>query len=494
MLETTDQREQRIAKLAELAANNIPAYVNSFHVTANITELLRSYAEITKEELEANEDHVTTTAGRIMSMRIQGKTSFAHIQSGTDRVQIYARIKELGEEGFKFYKSLDIGDFVGVTGRVFRTNTQELTILVTELTLLSKSLRPLPEKWHGLTNVETRYRQRYVDLIVNPHVKDIFIKRAKAIAAIRQFFLSRDFLEVETPMMHPIAGGAAARPFATHHNALNMSLYLRIAPELYLKRLIVGGFERVFEINRNFRNEGISTRHNPEFTMLEFYMAYADYNDLMPLTEQLYSSVAQEVAGTMKLTYQGQELDLTPPWTRLTIKEGILKYAEGVTPADLESEDALRRIAGSMGLDPKVSKGKLLMEIFEHVAEPHLVQPTFVMDFPTEVSPLSKAKADDPEFVERFEFYIACQEMGNAFTELNDPIDQKRRFEKQTEEHEKGDEEAHQMDEDFVRALEYGMPPTAGEGIGIDRLIMLLTDSPSIREVILFPHMRKEQA
>lgn len=493
MLETTDQREQRIAKLAELEANNIPAYVNSFHVTANITELLRLYADKTKEELEANE-YVTTTAGRMMSMRIQGKTSFAHIQSGTDRVQVYARTKELGDDGFKFYKSLDIGDFVGVTGRIFRTNTQELTILVTELKLLSKSLRPLPEKWHGLKDVETRYRQRYVDLIVNPHVKEIFVKRAKAIAAIRQFFLSRDFLEVETPMMQPIAGGATAKPFVTHHNALNMSLYLRIAPELYLKRLIVGGFERVFEINRNFRNEGISTRHNPEFTMLEFYMAYADYNDLMPLTEQLYSAVAQEVAGTMKLTYQGQEIDLTPPWTRLTIKEGILKYAEGVTPADLESEDALRRIAGSMGLDTNVGKGKLLMAIFEHVAEPHLVQPTFVMDFPTEVSPLSKAKPDDPEFVERFEFYIACQEMGNAFTELNDPLDQKRRFEKQTEEHEKGDEEAHQMDEDYVRALEYGMPPTAGEGIGIDRLIMLLTDSPSIREVILFPHMRKEQA
>ena len=366
---------------------------------------------------------------------------------------------------------------------------------MTELTLLSKSLRPLPEKWHGLKDVETRYRQRYVDLIVNPHVKEIFIKRAKTISAIRQFFLARNFLEVETPMMQPIAGGATAKPFETHHNALNMKLYLRIAPELYLKRLIVGGFERVFEINRNFRNEGISTRHNPEFTMLEFYMAYADYNDLMPLTEQLYSSVAQEVAGTMKLTYQGQEIDLTPPWTRLTVKEGILKYKPDAQPADLESLDALRTLAASLGIDTdNLGKGKLLMEVFEHIVEPHLTQPTFVMDFPTEVSPLSKSKPDNPEFVERFEFYIACQEMGNAFTELNDPLDQKRRFEKQTEEHEKGDEEAHQMDEDYVRALEYGMPPTAGEGIGIDRLIMLLTDSPSIREVILFPHMRKEQA
>ena len=492
MQETTDQREQRLAKLAELSAQQIPAYVNSFHVTASMKELLDSFREKTKEELEQTE-HIVTDAGRMMSMRIQGKTSFAHIHSGTERIQIYARLKELGEEGFKFYKSLDLGDFVGVTGRVFRTNTQELTILVTELTLLSKSLRPLPEKWHGLKDVETRYRQRYVDLIVNPHVKDIFIKRAKTISAIRQFFLARNFLEVETPMMQPIAGGATAKPFETHHNALNMKLYLRIAPELYLKRLIVGGFERVFEINRNFRNEGISTRHNPEFTMLEFYMAYADYHDLMPLTEQLYSSVAQEVAGTMKLMYQGQEIDLTPPWTRLTVKDGILKYKPDAQPADLESFDALRTLAASLGIETdNLGKGKLLMEVFEHIVEPHLTQPTFVMDFPTEVSPLSKSKPDNPEFVERFEFYIACQEMGNAFTELNDPLDQKRRFEKQTEEHEKGDEEAHQMDEDYVRALEYGMPPTAGEGIGIDRLIMLLTDSPSIREVILFPHMRKE--
>ncbi len=490
MQETTDQRAQRIAKLDTLSTENIPAYINSFHITTNISHLLSEYSDKNKDELEAQE-YTLTTAGRIMSIRMHGKTSFGHIQSGTDRVQIYVRKKELGEV-FTLYKNLDIGDFIGVTGRVFRTNTDELTVLVSELTLLSKSLRPLPEKWHGLKDVETRYRQRYVDLIVNQHVKDIFMKRAKVVGAIRKFFLAREFLEVETPMMQPIAGGAAAKPFVTHHNALDMTLYLRIAPELYLKRLIVGGFERVFEINRNFRNEGISTRHNPEFTMLEFYMAYADYNDLITLTEELIASVAQEVLGSTTVTYQGQDIDLTPPWERLTIRDGILKYADGVSPDDLDDLGALKRIAASLGIDPALNKGKLQMEIFETVAEKHLVQPTFVLDFPTQVSPLSKAKPDNPDVVERFELYVACQEIANAFTELNDPIDQRQRFEKQVAEHEAGDEEAHQMDEDYVRALEYGMPPTAGEGIGVDRLVMLLTDSASIREVILFPHMRKE--
>ncbi len=488
----TDQRAQRIAKLGQLQADNIPAYINSFHIDSNITQLLKDYSEKNAEELEA-EEFTTTTAGRIMSIRMMGKMSFAHIQSGKDRIQICVRKNELGAEAFNFYKHLDIGDHIGVTGRIFRTRTDELTVLVSELTLLSKSLRPLPEKWHGLKDVETRYRQRYLDLIVNQQAKDVFVKRAKIVSAIRSFFLEQDFLEVETPMMQPIAGGATAKPFTTHHNALDMELYLRIAPELYLKRLIVGGFERVFEVNRNFRNEGISTRHNPEFTMLEFYMAYADYNDLISLTEELFSSVAQQVLGTTKVTYQEQEIDLSSPWERLTIRDGILKYGKGIVAEDLDNLEALQNIAKSMQIDPKQNKGKLLMEIFESVAEEHLIQPTLVMDFPTEVSPLSKAKADDPGVVERFELYIAGQEMANAFTELNDPIDQRQRFEKQVAEHTAGDEEAHQMDEDYIRALEYGMPPTAGEGIGIDRLIVLLTDSGSIRDVILFPQMRKEQ-
>jgi len=490
MQEALDQRSQRISKLETLQKENIPAYINSFHVTKSISQVVQNCGNILKEPLEEQE-HVVTTAGRIMSMRMHGKTSFAHIQSDGDRIQIYVRKKELGEQMFDLYKSFDIGDYIGVTGRLFRTKTDELTILVNELTLLSKSLCPLPEKWHGLKDIETRYRQRYLDLIVNPNVREIFIKRSKIISAIRTFFLDRNFLEVETPMMQPIAGGAAAKPFVTYHNALGMNLYLRIAPELYLKRLIVGGFERVFEINRNFRNEGISTEHNPEFTMLEFYMAYADYHDLMTLTEELISFVAQQVLGTTTITYQGQTIDLSPPWDRLPIKEGITKYSN-IPFGDLENPDSLKNIAESMDIDPNLGKGKLLMEIFETVAEPKLIQPTFVLDFPTEVSPLSKAKPDNPEVVERFELFIGTKEMANAFTELNDPLDQRQRFEKQVEERNAGDEEAHQMDEDYIRALEYGMPPTAGEGIGIDRLVMLFTDSSSIREVILFPQLRKE--
>lgn len=490
MQEALDQRSQRISKLETLQQENIPAYVNSFHVSKSIAEIVQSYRDISKEDLEGQE-HLVTTAGRIMSMRMHGKTSFTHIQSGGSRIQIYVRKKELGDQMFDLYKSFDIGDYVGITGRVFRTNTNELTILVNELTLLSKSLRPLPEKWHGLKDVETRYRQRYLDLTVNPQVREIFIKRSKIITAIRTFFLDQGFLEVETPMMQPIAGGATAKPFVTYHNALGMNLYLRIAPELYLKRLIVGGFERVFEINRNFRNEGISTEHNPEFTMLEFYMAYADYHDLMTLTEELISFVAQQVAGTTTITYQGNTIDLNPPWDRLSIKEGITKYSD-IPAGDLENPDSLEKIAESLDIDPNLGKGKLLTEIFEAVAEPKLIQPTFILDFPTEVSPLSKAKPDNPEVVERFELFIGSKELANAFTELNDPLDQRQRFEKQVEERNAGDEEAHQMDEDYVRALEYGMPPTAGEGVGIDRLVMLFTDSSSIREVILFPQLRKE--
>jgi lysyl-tRNA synthetase class 2 len=490
MQEAIDQRSQRISKLEMLRNENIRAYINSFHVAQSISEVVQSYKETPKKDLEEQE-HIVTTAGRIMSMRMHGKTSFAHIQSNGDRVQIYIRKKELGDQMFDLYNSFDIGDYVGVTGRVFRTKTDELTILVNELTLLSKSLHPLPEKWHGLKDVEIRYRQRYLDLIVNPNIRGIFIKRSKIINAIRSFFLDRDFLEVETPMMQPIAGGATAKPFVTYHNTLGMDLYLRIAPELYLKRLIVGGFERVFEINRNFRNEGISTEHNPEFTMLEFYMAYADYNDIMNFTEQLIAFVAQQVIDTTTITYQGETIDLAPPWARLPIKEAITQYSD-IAPADLENLDSLKKIAESMDIDPNLKKGKLLTEIFEAVAEPKLIQPTFVLDFPTDVSPLSKTKPDNPEVVERFELFIGTKEMANGFTELNNPLDQRQRFEKQVEERNAGDEKAHQMDEDYIRALEYGMPPTAGEGLGIDRLVMLFTDSNSIREVILFPQLRKE--
>ncbi|MBE0617366.1 MAG: lysine--tRNA ligase, partial [Proteobacteria bacterium] len=406
--------------------------------------------------------------------------------------QAYVKRDAVGEETFTLFSRTDVGDFLGVAGTLFRTRTGELTLEAREVRLLCKSLRPLPEKWHGLTDKETRYRQRYVDLIVNPEVRETFRRRSRLIHLMREFFLSRDFLEMETPMMQPIPGGATARPFVTHHNALDMTLFLRVAPELYLKRLVVGGIERVFEINRNFRNEGLSNQHNPEFTMLEFYQAYATYEDLIGLTEELFVHLARQLTGALKISYQGEEIDFTPPWPRLTVQQAVARYGE-LSEAQTEDPGAVRAYAARLGIEVAgVPHGKLLAEVFETVAEPHLLQPTFVTRYPVEVSPLSRRNEQDPRYVDRFELYIARREIANAFSELNDPVDQLERFREQSAEREAGDEEAHWVDLDYVRALEYGMPPAAGEGIGIDRVVMLFTDSPSIRDVILFPHMRPE--
>ncbi|NOU09278.1 MAG: lysine--tRNA ligase, partial [Nitrospira sp.] len=396
---------------------------------------------------------------------------------------------------YTIVEQLDLGDWIGVTGTLFRTKTNEFTVEVHHLTFLSKALRPLPEKWHGLTDVETRYRQRYVDLIANPQVHQIFSTRSRIIAGIRTFLIERGFLEVETPMMHPIPGGAAAKPFVTHHNALGTELYLRIAPELYLKRLIVGGFPRVFEINRNFRNEGISTIHNPEFTMLEFYVSYADYHDLIALTEELVSSLAQQILGTTTIQYQGKDIVLTPPWRRWSYHEAI-REVNNLDPSVLHDREKALAAAQRLNVpvDPKASLFTIVNGIFEETVEPHLQQPTFITDYPIEISPLARRKDADPSLTDRFELYIAGREIANAFSELNDPLDQRERFESQAAQHAAGDEEAHLVDEDFLRALEFGMPPTAGEGIGIDRLIMLFTDQASIRDVVLFPQLRPEKS
>jgi lysyl-tRNA synthetase class 2 len=491
MDEYNDLIQQRFKKLAEISAMGKQPYAGRYEVTGTAQDALASHGTKIKEELE--KERVTLSlAGRIVALRSFGKACFVHIQDSTGRFQLYFQKNTLGEDNFNLFKKLDIGDFIGVQGFLFRTRTDEITLDVESFLLLAKSLRPLPEKWHGLTDVEIRYRQRYVDLIVNPDVKKVFITRTRIIQAIRSFLNARNFLEVETPMMQTIPGGATARPFKTHHNALDMDLYLRIAPELYLKRLLVGGFERVYEINRNFRNEGISTRHNPEFTMLEFYRAYADYRDLIEMTEQMISSIAQEVLGTTTVESGGHSINLAPPWKRLTYLDSLKEAdvpVEVITDINKTREYALKLGAKLKGGEPH---GKLLNEIFEVLVEPNLIQPTFITDYPTDISPLSKKTQNDPNFVERFELFVVGREMANAFSELNDPVDQKERFLKQVTEREAGDEEAHQMDDDFIRALEYGMPPAAGEGIGIDRLVMLLTGSPSIRDVILFPQMKKE--
>jgi lysyl-tRNA synthetase class 2 len=533
----------RKAKLEEIVKLGQAAYPNQFPASHTVPQVRAKWDGATAETLDANRVTVSV-AGRIMAIRAQGKAGFATLQQDGQRLQIYVRLDAVGEQGFALYKLLDLGDHIGASGYLFRTRTGELTIHVETLTFLAKAMLALPEKFHGLADVELRYRQRYVDLFTNLDARKVFVKRAKTLKALRQFFDSRGYLEVETPMMQQIAGGAAARPFVTHHNTMDMDLFLRIAPELYLKRLVVGGFDRVYEINRNFRNEGVSTQHNPEFTMLEFYQAYANYHDLMTLTEELIAFVANEVNGTTITNFNGVEIDLGK-WTRLTMREAIIKWwpkeakapsiddfgdvatfsrqclatslaikqhrqslgdnrdavfvvePQPLTEAGMNAEkladlevgfEGISRIIQSEGIS-----GKFIAVLFEVLAEKHLVQPTIIYEFPTAVSPLSKQSPDNPDWVERFEFYCGGFELGNAFSELNDPVEQHKRFAQQLEERAHGDEEAHQMDEDYVRALAYGLPPTGGEGIGIDRLVMLLTGSKSIRDVILFPLMRPEK-
>ncbi len=491
MEELSELLLQRRRKVDALWEAGINPYPNNFKPTHTSADLFNDYGT----EQDIPEKAATyLVAGRIIARRSFGKAAFIQIQDRNGRMQLYVRKDEIGDEAFASFDTFDIGDIVGAQGWPFRTKTGELSLHVTGIRLLVKSLLPLPEKFHGLTDVETRYRQRYVDLIVNPEVREVFVNRSKVISLIRDFMVKNDFLEVETPMMQPIPGGATARPFVTHHNALDMQLFLRIAPELYLKRLVVGGFERVFEINRNFRNEGISIRHNPEFTMMEFYQAYATFEDLMDFTEELLCHVADELLGTLEFDYQGHSISFNRPWRRLTVLEAILEYGD-IDAKSLADRDLAYAYAKSIGLDfhEDIGYGKLVTEIFEEVAETKLIQPTFITAYPTEVSPLSRKSDQDPEIVDRFELFIAGRELANAFSELNDPVDQKERFLAQVAAKDKGDEEAHYMDEDYIRALEYGMPPTAGEGIGIDRLVMLLTNSASIRDVILFPQLRKEK-
>jgi lysyl-tRNA synthetase class 2 len=500
--ESNDLIASRRRKLGALRASGADPFPNDFSPDHTTEEVGRRFGNLGAEELSANPSTVAV-AGRMLSRRDFGRASFFHLQDRAGRVQVYVKRDEVGEDDFGVFKQTDHGDFIGVVGRPFRTRTSELTVQAQKIRLLTKSLRPLPEKWHGLTDVESRYRQRYLDLIGNEAVRATFRRRAQIIQFIRGFLVERDFVEVETPMMQVVAGGAAARPFVTHHNALDVDLYLRIAPELYLKRLLVGGMERVFELNRVFRNEGVSTLHNPEFTLLEFYQAYATYEDLMRMTEDLIVGLAEAVLGGRMLRYGDAEVDLSPPWRRVSIPEYVATRAEVPLEGILELDPrVLETAAGRLGLPPQkdyrahygeAGPGHHLTDLFEAVAEPELVQPTFVCDYPVEVSPLARRSARWPNFVDRFELFIAGGEMANAFSELNDPDDQRSRLEAQLRQRAAGDEEAHAMDEDFLRALEHGMPPAAGEGIGIDRFVMLFTNSSSIRDVILFPHMRPDR-
>jgi lysyl-tRNA synthetase, class II len=496
MPQENDLLVQRRANLDALAALGVDIYPHEFERTDTILRLVTSHGDRTKEELEATRVE-TTTSGRILAIRSFGKANFLVLSDGCARIQVYIRQDALPALDFQVFKLLDLGDFVGVSGHLFRTKTNEFTIWASSLTFLVKCLTPLPEKWHGLQDIEIRYRQRYLDLIVTPDTRRVFEARSRILSSMREFLNARGFLEVETPMMQPIAGGALARPFVTHHNALDMRLYLRIAPELYLKRLLVGGMERVYEINRNFRNEGISTQHNPEFTMLEFYQAYSNYLELMSMTEEMLAEIAVKVTGADQVPFGEHTISFKAPFRRLAMRAAVCEEAgrrlgRVVEESELRDVSTARALAQTLGVDlePGMGAGKITAAVFEHLWEPSLIQPTFIYDFPTEVSPLSKQKPDDPDTVERFELYVGGFELANAFSELNDPVEQRRRFEQQLEERKAGDTEAHEMDEDYVHALEYGMPPAGGEGVGIDRLVMLLTNSHSIRDVILFPQMR----
>jgi lysyl-tRNA synthetase, class II len=506
-----DIYELRRQKLKQIEALGQTAYRTKYEFTHTIARILAEDSDKTAEQLE-NPRIDVRVAGRIMAIRLMGKAGFCHLQQDGKRLQIYVKKDAVGDKGFELYKLLDLGDHIGVSGYLFRTRTGELTVHVEEITFLSKDLLPLPEKFHGLTDVELRYRQRYVDLVVNPEVREVFLKRSKLVQSLRRTMEAHGFVEVETPMMQPIAGGAVARPFVTHHNTLDMDLYLRIAPELYLKRLVVGGFDRVYEINRNFRNEGLGWRWNPEFTMLEAYQAYTDYQGIMDLTQELITQAAKDVTkdkdhpdGVTKTKWGDQEIDWAN-WQRFTMREAIIHYwpeTAGGKPemSDFGDHDGVKKLVerfnqahAHMAYDPKEPLGKTIASLFEVVAEEHLTQPTIIYEFPTAVSPLSKQKPDEPEWTERFEIYAGQMEIANGFSELNDPEDQRQRFEAQLKERERGDDEAHQMDEDYIRALSYGMPPAGGVGVGVDRLCMLLTDSHTIRDVILFPLLRPEKS
>ena len=492
--ELNEQMQVRRDKLNSYRGQGMDPFGSKFERTNLSEDLVEKYDAFTKDELEEKQIPATV-AGRIMTKRGKGKAGFTHIQDVSGQIQLYVRKDEIGEEAYEVFKTADLGDIVGVTGVMFKTNVGELSVKAGEFHLLTKSLRPLPEKFHGLQDVEQRYRQRYLDLITNPGSRDTFITRSKIIQSMRRYLDGLGFLEVETPLMHGIPGGASARPFITHHNALDMQLYMRIAIELHLKRLIVGGMEKVYEIGRVFRNEGVSTRHNPEFTMLELYEAYADYHDVMDLTENMVAHIAEEVLGSTTVTYNEQEIDLKPEWTRLHMVDAIKEYT-GVDFWETMSDERAKELAKEHDIEIKdtMTFGHIVNEFFEQCVEEKLIQPTFIYGHPLEISPLAKQNPEDGRFTDRFELFIVGREHANAFSELNDPIDQRERFEAQLKEREEGNDEAHMMDNDFIEALEYGMPPTGGLGIGIDRLVMLLTDSPSIRDVLLFPQMRNRES